>query len=128
MTQKQMRLLEFIKSKVILTGRGPTYSEMKSEMGVKSNQTIGDILTVLESKGYIQINKGKLGGITTTKLSFVKKDNPENELDIRPFYNPSIGTTTLSLQVSTSNFINFSCLPSIINLTTEKGGGASGST
>ena len=66
MTPKQYELYIFIRNRLVHFGKAPTFSEMKKQMKVTSNQTIGDWLQILEREGYIAKNKGKLRGLSIT--------------------------------------------------------------
>lgn len=66
MTEKQSKLLTFIRNKVAHGGMGPTHKEMKEFMDVSSNGTLEDMLKALTSKGYIVTNKKQFRGIRLT--------------------------------------------------------------
>lgn len=69
MTSRQLHLLKFIRNKIVHSGTGPTFKEMRLYMGVGSNQTIDDFLSVLAREGYIKITQSKQRGIELTDKS-----------------------------------------------------------
>lgn len=69
LTEKQNKMLNFIKSYIEQHGFAPTYREMRDFIDVKSNQTIKDYLISLENKGMISVELGKVRGISLTPFS-----------------------------------------------------------
>ncbi|MHA1574991.1 MAG: LexA family protein [Alphaproteobacteria bacterium] len=54
LTEKQYKLLEFIKIKMKDKPVSPSFEEMREAMGVKSKSTISSSLSILEKKGFIK--------------------------------------------------------------------------
>lgn len=63
MTEKQLRLLTYIRKIYSLTGHGPTFSEMKAHMSLKYNQSVRELLGSLNKNGYVKVEKGVSRGI-----------------------------------------------------------------
>ena len=59
-TEKQKNILEAIYNSMNSFGMPPTLAELRQYIGVQSNQVILDILEVLEKKGLIKREAGKI--------------------------------------------------------------------
>lgn len=108
MTPKQYSLLTFIRNSIVHVGKAPTFSEMKDHMGVTSNQTIGDWISILEREGYIARNKGKLRGITVLEKGlkgFDENLQVQKDEAIKRSFSPVGGTTGVNVyNISQTNF------------------------
>ncbi len=105
MTEKQLRLLSFIRNSLIHSSQAPTFQAMRSFMGVVSNQAIEDWLSILEREGYISRTGGARRAIRLTnkglpgdkpKLNLGKENSPELKTYLGENYTslPSLGSIT----------------------------------
>lgn len=86
-------------------GKAPTFSEMKEYMGVTSNQTVGDWLSILEREGYLSKNKGKLRGLTITARGlrgFDEKLQLQDPKAVKTSFSPVNGAVSTGLGVFNS--------------------------
>lgn len=111
MTSKQLELLRFIRNKIVHTGSGPTFREMREFMEVSSNQTVADVLGALEREGYIQIVQGKQRGIELTEkvVDIDTGKQIEQPKQLPQAFNvfPSNASSTFTTPSSNASGINF---------------------
>lgn len=111
MTSKQLELLRFIRNKIVHTGSGPTFREMRDFMEVTSNQTVADVLNALEREGYIDIVQGKQRGIELTdKVEDIDKGQQIHQPVQLPQSSavfPSNASSTFTIPSSNATGINF---------------------
>lgn len=100
MTEKQLRLLSYIRKIYSLTGYGPTFSEMKVHMGFKYNQSVKELLGSLKKNGYIKIEKGVSRGIVP-----VADKKAEEHHDHKQEFRFRETTFSPIMQNATSNFV-----------------------
>ena len=69
-TERQKQTLDCIYSSIKYEGFPPTLADLKEKLKVTSNQTILDILTSLENKGYITREEGAARGLKITNKGY----------------------------------------------------------
>lgn len=69
-TLKQKKVLELIYGSIKDSGFPPTLADLRSDLGVSSNQSILNFLDALEKKGFIEREDGKARGIKIKELGF----------------------------------------------------------
>lgn len=92
-------LFEYIRSQILSTGRGPSFSEMRAYMKVASNQAILDLLIRIEKRGYVErkhghrnINLTDIGRIyTPSKIDLLN----QTQISTARIEKPSISSTSL---------------------------------
>lgn len=62
-TTRQAQVLKYIYKSISDSGYPPTLAELREELDVSSNQSILDILKILEDKGYIEKAEGMARGL-----------------------------------------------------------------
>ncbi len=77
LTPTQEKLLSYIKRRFTLSGKGPSYSEMREHMEVASNEAITSWLNALEQKGYIRKEPGKIRAIIPVNTNSSLKDEAD---------------------------------------------------
>lgn len=92
-TNKQRKLLEIIYHYIQNSGFPPSFEEMREVMGVKSNQSVVDLLDKLEKQGLIRKNAGAARSLTILPLGY-------QALDKRPLV-PFLGVSHAGLPVNT---------------------------
>lgn len=85
LTQRQKQTLMFIYSSIKYSGYPPTLSELKESLDVVSNQTVLDLLKILEEKKYIRKEEGAARGLQITQKGY-------DALNVST-YAPMIGVT-----------------------------------
>lgn len=68
LTQKQAKILEFIRDSQMKNGYPPTQAEICNHFGFGSLNAARNHLALIEKKGYLQLNSGKARGIQLTSL------------------------------------------------------------
>ena len=85
LTVRQKETLMYIYATIKSLGFPPTLSNLKEKLNVSSNQTVIDLLKILEDKKYIQKENRMARGIRITKKGF-------DELNVS-LYAPMVGMT-----------------------------------
>jgi len=67
MKEQQKKLFNFINEYKIQNGKGPTFDEMKAQLGINSNQVVDNLLSELAELGYIERLKGIPRGINIVR-------------------------------------------------------------
>lgn len=119
MTPRQEQLFNFIEEKINRFGKAPTFKEMRDFLNVTSNQTIEDILSLLERDSYIVREKGEFRGIkVTNKATLQKNQTPNIKLGIVTDMQiiPSMGTSGVMLGATTKQESQYVLETNSINL------------
>jgi len=85
-TQRQKQVLQIIYNSLVNFGFPPSFSELKDKLNVSSNQTILDVLSILQKKGFITREEGSARGIKILKSGY-------KALEARSLA-PIVGTTS----------------------------------
>jgi len=75
-TKRQKEVLFAIYNSLKDVGFPPSFSELKEKLNISSNQTILDLLSVIEKKGFIKREEGSARGIVIKPLGYdaIKKE------------------------------------------------------
>lgn len=85
MTKRQKEVLEAIYNSLKDSGYPPTLADLRDKLDVSSNQTVLDLLKLLEKKGYIKKEEGAARGLKILKMGF-------DSLEAKPIL-PIVGIT-----------------------------------
>ncbi|MBI2019002.1 repressor LexA [Candidatus Daviesbacteria bacterium] len=92
LTERQKQLLDVIYKYIKDTGYPPSFEEMKSSLGVVSNQSILDLLVKLEDQQLIKRNESQARGIAILPLGY--------EVLGKPPFVPFLGITHAGSPIS----------------------------
>lgn len=66
LSPKQFEALKTIKECITRSGFSPTFSELRKELGVKSDNSVIKVLNILENKGFIERKREQIRSIRLT--------------------------------------------------------------
>jgi SOS-response transcriptional repressor LexA len=70
LTDRQQRVLDFIRTHLAATGRPPTFREIGDHMGIRSTNGVKDHLVAIERKGFIRRRNMLARGIEVVCTDF----------------------------------------------------------